>query len=66
MGLMVFGWVVFGVFCRFLWRVRNVGLDVMHSKDVNISTLLLARGRDRLETQAFFELVERCFLDSLL
>ena len=50
MGLRAFGWVVFGVFCRFLWRVRNVGLDVMHSKDVNMGTLLLARGRDRLET----------------
>ena len=50
MGLRVFGWVVFGVFCRFLWRVRNVGLDVMHSKDVNMGNPLLARGRDRLET----------------
>ena len=25
-------------------------LDIMHSKDVNMGTPLLARGRDRLET----------------
>ena len=32
----VLGWVVFCGFGRFLWRVRNVGLDVMHSKDINM------------------------------